>query len=234
MKKALILFVCILLGANAYAQTANQAKDTQSRVMKLYASKSIDSVYQSLLKANPAPIVVVDGKVASLAALKPWDVSKVSYVEILNQELAGRIYGNARAEGAVRFMFKPVGNMPATWSEAPRQEWKAEDNTVYDSSTPDIFMASYPKGLAALHQFLKENTVYPEAAKKNKIEGEVLLSFIVEKDGKVTNVKIDKGLGHGLDEEANRIISLRRWNPAILKGHPVRVSYKVPVEFKLN
>ena len=89
-------------------------------------------------------------------------------------------------------------------------------------------------GMANFYQYLKENIKYPAEAKANKVQGKVFLSFIVETDGKLNHIRVDRKLGSGTDEEALRVLEESPdWNPGILNGKPVRVKYNIPVSFKL-
>lgn len=96
-------------------------------------------------------------------------------------------------------------------------------------------MPKYPGGNDAMYAFLGENIKYPEKAKKEGISGRVYVTFVVEKDGSVTNVKILRGAEESLDKEAMRVIKLMpKWEPGTQKGKPVRVQYNLPVKFALN
>lgn len=93
----------------------------------------------------------------------------------------------------------------------------------------------FPGGIAEFYKFLGENIKYPEAAYQNKIQGNVFVSFVVEKDGSITNVKVDKGLGYGTDEEATRVLSVSpNWIAGTQNGKAVRVKYNIPIKFALN
>ena len=96
-------------------------------------------------------------------------------------------------------------------------------------------MPQYPGGENALMDYVSKNVVYPKEAQEKGISGRVFVSFIVEKDGSVSNVKVMRGIGGGCDEEAVRVISgLPKWKPGKMKGKPVRVSYMMPITFRLQ
>ncbi|WP_420149616.1 M56 family metallopeptidase [Spirosoma sp.] len=93
----------------------------------------------------------------------------------------------------------------------------------------------FPGGMEKLGQYLGENLRYPEAAQKAKAEGRVFVRFVVTTEGYVTNVEVLKGIGHGADEEAIRVVkSMPRWKPAIHKGQIVNVQYHLPINFQLD
>ena len=86
------------------------------------------------------------------------------------------------------------------------------------------------KGINDFYQFIGTNFVITKEAIKNKVSGKLIIQFIIEKDGKITEPKILKSLGYGLDEEAIRIItSYENWIPAQQRGVPVRVKYSIPL-----
>ena len=95
-------------------------------------------------------------------------------------------------------------------------------------------MPSYPGGERALLEYVAKNIKYPQIARETGIQGRVFVGFVVEPDGSVSNVKILRGIGGGCDEEAMRVIkSLAKWKPGKQRGKAVRVSYQIPVVFKL-
>ena len=95
-------------------------------------------------------------------------------------------------------------------------------------------MPSFPDGQAGLMQWLRNNMNYPTTAAENGIQGRVIVQFVVEKDGSITNVKVAKPVDPSLDMEAVRLVStMPKWIPGKEDGSPVRVWYTVPVSFKL-
>ncbi len=99
---------------------------------------------------------------------------------------------------------------------------------------PDI-EASYPGGTAAMMKFVINNTRYPEVALEIGLQGRVYISFVVERDGRLTNVKIIRGISIELNREAIRVIrSMPNWEPAISKGKTVRSLYRLPISFVLS
>lgn len=95
---------------------------------------------------------------------------------------------------------------------------------------------TYAKGMDRLYRFIKAKSIYTNEAKKANISGTVHLTFIVETDGKLTNIAVTEGLGYGLDEEAVRVIKLTSslWIPAQEYGIAVRRRFNMPINFGLN
>jgi len=91
----------------------------------------------------------------------------------------------------------------------------------------------FPGGMVNFYKFLAQHIKYPEQAKKANIAGKVIVSFVIEKDGAVSNVKTQRGLGYGTDEEAERVLKLSpNWIAGTQNGQPVRVKYNIPIQFK--
>ncbi|WP_227607513.1 energy transducer TonB [Hymenobacter translucens] len=92
-----------------------------------------------------------------------------------------------------------------------------------------------PGGMDALLQYISKNIKYPAMALRNQVEGKVFVAFVVGPDGAVSDVKVQKGIGGGCDEEAVRVIKgLPRWAPGKQNGRPVSVSFTVPVTFAIK
>lgn len=93
----------------------------------------------------------------------------------------------------------------------------------------------FPGGEAAMYKYLGDNIVYPSAASEEGIQGRVVVEFVVGKDGSITNVKVVRPRHPALDKEAVRMIkSMPKWIPGRNNGQPVKVTYTLPVTFKLQ
>ncbi len=90
-------------------------------------------------------------------------------------------------------------------------------------------------GYAAFYKFLSKNLKYPTQAKRMGIEGKVFMQFVIEKDGRITDAKVIKGIGAGCDVEALRVINKHpKWNAGKQRGRAVKVRMVVPIVFQLN
>ena len=95
-------------------------------------------------------------------------------------------------------------------------------------------MPEYPGGMEALNSFLSKEIQYPEVARNNGITGTVLVEFVVERDGRVSNAKVKVPLYPDCDKEAVRgIMAMPKWKPGKNMGKPVRCFYQVPVTFRM-
>lgn len=95
---------------------------------------------------------------------------------------------------------------------------------------------SFPGGMEKFYSFLGKSIKYPAEAVKNNIQGKVFLSYVVEKDGSLSDIQLAaKMLGYGTDEEAIRVLKLSpKWNPGLMDGKPVAVKYNIPITFELT
>ena len=112
--------------------------------------------------------------------------------------------------------------------------------TVVSKKNQKVFdvveqMPEFPGGMEALFKYMAENMKYPEDAKKQQVEGRVLVQFIVETDGSVSNTEVLMRVFPSLDAEAVRVISgMPKWIPGKQNGKVVRVKYTIPVSFRLK
>lgn len=112
------------------------------------------------------------------------------------------------------------------------EEEEAEETQIF---TVVESMPGFPGGEAARIKYLNENIKYPQMARESGIQGRVFVTFVVERDGAVTDVRVLRGIGGGCDEEAVRVIkNMPKWNAGKQRGKPVRVQFNMPILFKLN
>jgi TonB family protein len=130
-------------------------------------------------------------------------------------------------------------------TEAKMQPVSAVSSPVYLLSADSIpketlfrvveEMPSFPGGQGKLMEFLGTNIKYPKLAKDNNVEGMVVASFIVQKDGSITDLKLIKGIGAGCDEETIRVLGLMpKWEPGKQKGKTVAVQFNLPIRYKID
>lgn len=117
----------------------------------------------------------------------------------------------------------------------------SKGGVTYDKSgkrytfTTGIIEPQFKGGTEEFYKFLAKNIKYPIAAKENNIHGKIILGFVIEKDGTLTNVKVLQGIGGGCDEEAVRVIKISPpWLPGVQYGIPVCVPYTVPITFTVT
>ncbi|WP_296705707.1 energy transducer TonB [Algoriphagus sp.] len=95
-------------------------------------------------------------------------------------------------------------------------------------------MPEYPGGMEAMFKYIGDNLKYPASAKEKGIEGTVVVKFIVNKDGSISDTEILRGIGGGCDEESLRIVnSFPSWKPGENEGEKVRAQMRLPIRYKL-
>ena len=111
--------------------------------------------------------------------------------------------------------------------------------TVVSQSNQNVYdqveqMPEFPGGMPAMIEFLQTNIKYPEDAIKQKVGGRVMVMFVVETDGSLSNVRVARKVFPSLDEEAVRVVkSMPKWKPGKEKGRAVRVNFTLPVVFNI-
>ncbi len=105
---------------------------------------------------------------------------------------------------------------------------------IMDVTGVDVY-PEFPGGMDAWTKYIQKNLRYPPMAQEGGVQGKVYLSFVVEKDGMITDVKVLKGIGSGCDEEAMRVIKKSpRWKAGMQSNLPVRVRYQMPIAYTIN
>ena len=158
-------------------------------------------------------------------------VKETNQMKQMDQLDAKIAVGTETHEGAKDRTIEAVRNdiAVATPPPAPKEEVTQK---VFDVV---VVMPSFPGGQAALIQYLNSHVKYPVVAQENGIQGRVTISFVVERDGSITDVKVARSVDPSLDKEAARVVSsMPRWTPGKQNGSAVRVKFNVPVVFKLQ
>ncbi len=121
---------------------------------------------------------------------------------------------------------EPVGNSDV------KQVTEEDPNKIFTAVEKD---PAFKGGIDKFYAYLQKNMRYPAVAKENNVQGKVFVTFVVERDGALTDIKVVRGIGSGCDEEAIRVLkSSPRWTPGIQNGRPVRVQYTMPINFTLT
>ncbi|GAA3973420.1 energy transducer TonB [Mucilaginibacter dorajii] len=112
---------------------------------------------------------------------------------------------------------------------------KLDDGKTVNYTKARSVAPQFRGGLDGFARYLSNNIQYPDIARENNIQGKVVLSFVVEKDGRITEIKVTKSVVPVIDQEAVRVLNNSpKWVPGTMYGSPVRVQYSVPVSFALN
>jgi protein TonB len=107
------------------------------------------------------------------------------------------------------------------------------EDAIVDFASVEV-MPEFPGGQSGWGKYLQKNMKYPPIARENNITGRVIVSFVVEKNGELTDIKVLRGIGGGCDEEAVRVLkNAPAWKPGVQNGRSVRVAYTMPIFFQL-
>ena len=171
-------------------------------------------------------LYIVDGKEVSKELLKNITSESIANMTVLKNEEAIKQYGEKGKNGVIIVTTK--GN-----------ENKESANTQNETGVVFNVVEQMPEfadgGMPGLMKYLGANIKYPEEAKKNKIEGRVIIQFVVAKDGSIKDATILRSVSPELDAEALRVINaMPNWKPGMQKGKPVNVKFTIPVTFKLQ
>ena len=194
-----------------------EAKVEKKEVIRTEPEKVVEQVKSSV--KFTAPVIKKDEEV------KEEDEIQLEEVEKSTKAIGSfNVEGNDEVGGAV---LKAKEEIKAP--EPPKHEEETKIFTVVEQ------MPLFPGGDAALMAYLRDNIHYPTIAAENGVQGRVVVGFVVERDGSITDVKILRGVDPSLDREAMRVVkSMPRWNPGKQNGSAVRVKYQVPVSFRLQ
>lgn len=237
----LLLFACVMVymvAKNAYDEyqkthqihdqvteltTLKQEKKKDAKVERkeIVKQQEVEKVVEKVKSSVKftAPVIKKDDEV------KPEDEMKTQE-EIMDSKVAvgfANVVGNDE-NGEVLKAKEVIATEPV--------KPKEEENKVFDVVEQ---MPSFPGGNSALMQFLSKNIKYPVVAEENGIQGRVICTFVVERDGRVTDVHVVKSVDPSLDKEAVRVVSsMPNWIPGKQNGSAVRVKYTLPVTFRLQ
>ena len=195
-----------------------EAKVEKKEIIRQEPEKVVEQVKSSV--KFTAPIIKKDSEV------KEEDEIKLDEVQKSDKAVgAFTVEGNDEVGGAV---LKAKEDIAAP--EPPKHV--VEETKIF---TVVEQMPMFPGGDGALMGYLRDNIKYPTVAAENGVQGRVVVGFVVERDGSITDVNILRGVDPSLDREAMRVVkSMPRWNPGKQNGSAVRVKYQVPVSFRLQ
>ncbi|MBP5509075.1 MAG: M56 family metallopeptidase, partial [Prevotella sp.] len=193
---------------------------------------------------GPEPLLVLDGKVVSKEQVMALDQSTIDHINVLkyseDKKDLLRVYGdkfNADTSNGIIFII----TKEYAKSDERKKDYvvvvKSKDKEAEKELVFDVVehMPEFPGGTGELMKYVSMNVRYPEVALKAGTQGRVIVNFIVEADGSISNANIQKGVSEELDKEALRVIeSMPKWIPGMQNGKAVRVNYALPVTFSLS
>jgi TonB family protein len=200
-----------------------------------YGDKGKYGVIEVISK-NP-PLYMLDGVIIESGKMKDVKHEDIEKVEVLKGKTATDLYGEKGKNGVVLITTKK--KMDAT-SDKKVENIEIKGGAANKKEDKEVFvvveqMPEFPGGDGACKGFIARTLRYPAEAIKKGIQGKVLVTFIIDKNGKVENAKVVKGVAPELDAESVRVISLLPdWVPGKQRGKNVDVVYTMPIEFKLQ
>lgn len=232
----IIVAIIAIVGAAGLYQLANEGRDDvamtevtqlsklkpaevkqKDKVVKIEKPQEIQQVKSSV--KFTAPVIKKDEEVDEKETLKTQD-------ELMNAKGSvsiADVQGN-NEDGA------DIADLKQIVVEAPPEE--VVEEKVFDVVEQ---MPDFPGGMSALMQYLSKHIKYPVIAEENGIQGRVIVTFVVEKNGSITDVQVIKSVDPSLDKEAVRVVkSMPHWIPGKQNGSAVRVKYTLPVTFRLQ
>lgn len=202
----------------------NQPKKKEAKVerkVQVEEKKEVVKEVKSSIKFT-APVIKKDADVKPEEEMKTQDQIMQTNTAIGALDVKGN-----SDQGEILKVTQRVETEPVKAEPKPEVE-----NKVFDVVEQ---MPSFPGGLSALMQYLSSNIKYPVVAQENGVQGRVVVSFVVERDGSITDVQVARSVDPSLDREAQRVVrSMPRWIPGKQNGQAVRVKYNVPVAFRLQ
>ena len=204
--------------AKLNTEKKKEAKVEKKEIIRQEPEKVVEQVKSSV--KFTAPIIKKDSEV------KEEDEIKLDEVQKSDKAVgAFTVEGNDEVGGAV---LKAKEEIAAP--EPPKHV--VEETKIF---TVVEQMPMFPGGDGALMGYLRDNIHYPTVAAENGVQGRVVVGFVVERDGSITDVNILRSVDPSLDREAMRVVkSMPRWTPGKQNGSAVRVKYQVPVTFRLQ
>ena len=202
----------------------NQPKKKEAKVerkVQVEEKKEVVKEVKSSIKFT-APVIKKDADVKTEEEMKTQDQIMQTNTAIGALDVKGN-----SDQGEILKVTQRVETEPVKAEPKPEVE-----NKVFDVVEQ---MPSFPGGPSALMQYLSSNIKYPVVAQENGVQGRVVVSFVVERDGSITDVQVARSVDPSLDREAQRVVrNMPRWIPGKQNGQAVRVKYNVPVAFRLQ
>ena len=206
--------------------------DDDNELIVMQGSGSMKDVTPQTLSlkfGKDKPIYVLDGeRVEDIESIDPKNIESIS---VLKNESSIAKYGEEGKNGVIEITSKSAIAKSAAIDYAKEKLAKSPD---------DVFVVveeqpQFPGGTQAMMKFLGENIIYPAEAHKNGIQGRVIVNFVVNKDGSLSDINIVRGQDPLLDAEAMRVIStMPNWKPGMQRGEAVNVRYTLPIVFRLQ
>ena len=246
--------------ANAQVKMGNKTIEVKAEQNQKPETMESPKIIISETPSDHDPLVILDGKIATREQVKALDQNEIDHINVVKAEAKDVLeayakHYNADTSNGIIFIItkaykeKPndqksvvvvvKAKKPQTLEEAAAQGDIAIGAIDYDKHEKpfDVVeqMPEFPGGQEALMQFLRQEVKYPKEAFKDGVQGRVVVQFVVEKDGSISEVEVVKKVNEHLDAEAVRVVNaMPKWKTGKQKGENVRVKYTLPISFRLS
>ncbi len=231
------LFVLLFVGPLIYIKLNPATKITVVTIVPIVTP---DLIHENKKIAKPK--IKVKEAVAAKPVAKPKTIAMSANVVVVNKETAppptlaqtkDAVIASTTENGITGVQNATVTDK-GTVSNGTAPTGEAVDNSIHNN----VGLESYPEfpgGMAAWAKFIQKNLRYPYQAQDAAIQGKVVLSFVIEKDGTITDVSVVRGIGYGCDDEAVRVIKKSpKWKAGKQNDENVRVRYTMPIAYTLS
>lgn len=186
-------------------------------------------------------VVDADGSITDISIVKSvsptCDMEAIRVIAIMPNWNPGTVAGKpVRTRYTLPILFQLNGQAGKGVAAADKEGIIVQGSSENVEDVVEVAerAAEFPGGTSALIQYMSQNLKYPADAQKNGVSGRVLVQFIVNNDGSISDIKIVKSVSPSCDTEAVRVIArMPKWKPGIMKGEPVRTRFTMPINFSL-
>jgi len=243
--KAFLIAAPLFVGAFVGPSIAAAFKDDKAVVDPVEKIVVVDKVIHELKpkqeekkvesKAEVEAPKVVAPKVKSVAMSDHIKVVKDDLVTLqppTSDEIKDAVIASTTQDGIAGKTNVDVPTVPAGLGSGTGTT--GNGNEIIEAAGVEVY-PEFPGGMEAWSKYIQRNLRYPSMAQEEGVQGKVFLSFVVEKDGTITDVKVVRGIGYGCDDEAMRVIKKSpRWKAGMQNNLPVRVRYNMPISYTIS
>ncbi len=200
---------------------ASDKEKTSETTVKQEMQQNVAVIVYDSKPEGEKPMLIVDDKIATIEQVRALSRDSVVRMAVMRPDAAIKSYGSNAKNGVIII------------TTQKRQEEIDREPVMSDVFDRAEEMPQFPGGHMGLIQYLSSNIRYPEDAKKTGAQGRVVVSFIVEKDGSISNARVTKPTYSSLDEEALRVVNaMPKWTPGKVNGKPEKIKYSIPINFR--
>jgi protein TonB len=232
------LFVMLFVGPLLYAQWHKEDARPIERVVPVDLSDVVHDIKKPDEVKKPDPVK----ELPKASPVNAKSVNLTANIQVVDEpiveppttiQVQQAVVASTTQEGASGIQNANTSTSPGG-DGTGNGEGQVDGNAVYEAGGIENY-PEFPGGMEAFSKFIQKNLRYPSPAQEAEVQGKVFLSFVVEKDGSITDVQVTKGIGYGCDDEAMRVIKKSpRWKPGSQNNRFVRVRYRMPINYVMS